>query len=219
MEEKKTEKKKWYKSVSNWLIIVASVILIPILVINIWIMIQAKTNKDEIPSVFGYKPFIVLSGSMEQEIYQGDLVLTKIVDPATLKVNDIIAFRDQEDTVTTHRIIDIITNEGETYFITKGDNNNSQDSNLVSFDDVEGIYLFRIPGIGTFMNSLSKPTTIIIVLLGITLIFVISFVLSTKKQRDLERKEYLEYKKMLEEQKKSKEEKSSTKANKSKKTK
>ena len=87
----KENKKKWYKSVSNWLIIVASIILVPILLVNIWIMVQANTDKDKIPSVFGYKPFIVLSGSMETEIHKGDLIITKIVDPETLKVNDVIA--------------------------------------------------------------------------------------------------------------------------------
>ena len=191
--------KKWYQKVSNWLIIIASIILIPILLINIWIIYQAKTDPNTIPSVFGYKPFIVLSGSMETKIHKGDLIITKIIEPETLKVNDIIAFRDQEDTVTTHRIIDIVEEDGENYFITKGDNNNTQDQNLVEYDDVEGLYQFRIPGIGSIMNSLSEPTTIIIVLLAITLIFIIGFTISTKKQRELERKEFLEYKKMKEE--------------------
>ncbi len=204
--------KKWYQKVSNWLIIIVCLILIPILLINIYIMYQAKTNKDEIPSIFGYKPFIVLSGSMETKIFKGDLIITKIIAPETLKVNDIIAFRDAEDTVTTHRIIDIVDKEGITYFITKGDNNNTQDQNLVELEDVEGIYLFRIPGVGSIMNSLSEPTTIIIILLGVTLIFIIGFTISTKKQRDLEHKEYLEYKRMKEEQEKSSTEKKTKKS-------
>ncbi len=219
----KNNNKKWYKSVSNWLIIVATIVLVPILLINIWIMIQANTNKDKIPSVFGYKPFIVLSGSMETEIYKGDLIITKIVEPETLKINDIIAFRDSENTVTTHRIINIVEDEGEKYFITKGDSNKSQDENLVEFKDVEGIYLMRFPGLGSAMNALSEPTTIIIVLLGITLIFVAGFSISSKKQRELEKKEFLEYKKMKEEQakveeKESKEKKESTKKSPSKKS-
>ena len=203
MENKSS--KKWYQKISNWLIIVACVILIPILLINLWIIIQSYTNKDKIPSVFGYKPFIVLSGSMETKIHKGDLIITKIIEPEALKIDDIIAFREHEDnTVITHRIIDIIENEGKTYFITKGDNNNTQDQNLVELNDVEGIYVLRIPGIGSIMNSLSEPTTIIIVLLGITLIFVIGFVIANKKQRDLERQEFLEFKKMQEEKAKEK---------------
>ena len=124
---------KWYRKPGNWITIVICIILIPLLIINASIIIQANTNKDEVPSVFGYKPFIVLSGSMEYEIHQGDLIFVKTINPETLKEKDIIAFRDQQGTVTTHRIIDIVNKNGETYFITKGDNNNSQDQNFVEF--------------------------------------------------------------------------------------
>lgn len=211
------EGKKWYQSFSNWLIIIGCVILIPILVINLWIMFQSKTNSDKVPSVFGYKPFMVLSGSMESDIHKGDLILTKETDPTKLKINDIIAFRDAAGTITTHRIIDIVVNDGQTYFITKGDNNTTQDQNLVALNDVEGIYVGRIPGIGSMMDSLSKPTTIMILVVGITAIFVIGFMISNKKQQDAERKEFLEYKLMKElEEKKQKEELESDKTKKTK---
>lgn len=211
------EGKKWYQSFSNWLIIVGCVILIPILVINLWIMFQSKTDSDKVPSVFGYKPFMVLSGSMESDIHKGDLIITKETDPTKLKVNDIIAFKDAAGTITTHRIIDIVVNDGENYFITKGDNNSTQDLNLVALEDVEGIYVGRIPGIGSMMDSLSKPTTIMILVFGITIIFGIGFMISTKKQRELERKEFLEYKLMKElEEKKQKEELESGKTKKTK---
>lgn len=206
--------RKWYQKVSNWILMIVCMVLVPVLIMNISIMIQANTNKDEVPSVFGYKPFIVLSGSMETEIKKGDLIIVEVTDPQTLEVNDVIAFRDAQETVTTHRIIEIVEKDGETYFITKGDNNDSQDQNLVEFDDVEGIYVTRISGVGNMLNSLAQPTTIVIVVLGVTVIFGISFVVSNKKQRDEEQKEFLEYKRMKEEQErleKEKEEKKTTK--------
>ena len=201
VEEMKKGGKKWYNSFSNWLVILACIILIPILVINLSIMFQAKQDESKVPSIFGFKPFIVLSGSMEKEIHKGDMIITKVVsDPTSLGVDDVIAFRDAEGTVTTHRIIDVVLEDGETYFITKGDNNNTQDLNLVSAkSDIEGIYVGRIPGIGSMMSSLAEPTTIIMLVLGVTVIFVIGFSISTKKQRELERKEFLEYKRMKEE--------------------
>ncbi len=201
------KKGKWYKSISNWLFIIACVILIPMLFMNLSIMSQAKKDKDKVPNIFGFKPFMVLSGSMETEIRKGDLIITKIVDATTLKIDDVIAFRDAEGTVTTHRIIDIVEENQTTYFITKGDNNSTQDRNLVELSDVEGIYIGRIPGIASIMKSLTEPTTIIILILGITSIFVIGFTISTKKQKDIERKEFLEYKRMKEkEENKEKEE-------------
>lgn len=194
----KKEEKKRSKSLGDWAITIACIILVPVLLINLWIMIQSKTNQDKVPSVFGYKPFMVLSGSMEGKILKGDLILTKTVDAETLKVGDIIAFRDAQGSVTTHRIIDEVTSNGVRYFITKGDNNKTQDQNLVELKDVEGIYVLRIPGVGSIMKSLSEPMTIIILVVGITALFGIGFMISTKKQQDLERLEFLEYKKMKE---------------------
>lgn len=185
--------KKWYSDISNWLFGLLLLILIPILIVNIHIMVQAKNDKDTVPNIFGYKPFIVLSGSMETKIRIGDLIITKIIDPASLKVDDVIAFRDEENTVTTHRIIDIIDKDGTTYFVTKGDNNSSQDRYLVKYKDVEGIYITRIPGIGQALNELSKPTTMIIVILGITIVFILLFSISNKKMRKKEQEEYRRY--------------------------
>lgn len=197
--------RKWYNKPSNWGMIIACLILIPMLVINLYIIYQAKTNKDEVPSILGYKPFIVLSGSMETKIHRGDLIFVKEIEPSELVLEDVIAFRDAEETITTHRIIEIVEREGITYFITKGDNNNNQDQNLVEFEDVEGIYVGRIPGVGNVMNALAEPTTIIIIGLGITILFVIGYSISNKKLKDEERREFLEYKRLkeLEEQKKS----------------
>ena len=90
--------KKWYRSFSSWLVIIACIILIPVLLGNLYIIYQSKTNKDKVPSLFGYKPFIVLSGSMEGKIHKGDLIITKQTNPKKLKVNDIIAFRYSENT-------------------------------------------------------------------------------------------------------------------------
>ncbi len=197
----KKGEKKWYKSPSNWLVIVCCIILVPILLVNLFIIFQSKTNKDAVPSVFGYKPFIVLSGSMESDIHKGDLIITKNVKTDDLKVDDIIAFRDAAGTITTHRIIDIVEKDGKNSYITKGDNNSTQDRNLVSEDAVEGIYVGRIPGLGSMMDKLAEPTTIVILVLGVTVLFVIGFMISTKKQSELEKKEYLEFKLMKEKEK------------------
>lgn len=204
----KKEKKKSPKIWSNILFLVISIILCLALVLNLSIMFQASKDKDKVPSVFGIKPFMVLSGSMETEIKVGDLILTRVIDPDTLKVGDVIAFRDEEGTVTTHRIIDLVEEDNKTYYITKGDNNNTQDKNLVEKKDVEGLYIGRIPGVGSIMKSLSDPTVIIISIAGITFLFVIGFMISNKKWQDKERKEFLEYKrqKELEQQENSKKE-------------
>lgn len=198
--------KKWYQKISNWLSIIFCIILIPLLLINLSIILQAKNNEDVVPSVFGYKPFIVLSGSMETEIFRGDLIIVKEINPKDLQINDVIAFRDAENTVTTHRIIDIIEKDEKIYFVTKGDNNSSQDQNLVELDEVEGLYVTKITGLGNVFNSLAKPTNIIILFLIVTLGFGIGLYISTKKERNIEHQEFLEYKRQKQLQEKTKEE-------------
>ena len=187
--------KKWYQKVSNWLFGIVVVILLSILAINIHITIQARNNENVVPSVFGYRPFFVLSGSMEKEIHKGDLIITKIIEPSTLKINDVIAFRDEENTVTTHRIIDMIERDGNTYFVTKGDNNNTQDQNLVEYKDVEGIYVGRVPLVGTILNELAKPVNAVILVMGITIIFILLFQRTSRKIKLEEQAEFLAYKK------------------------
>lgn len=189
---------KWYQDISNWITIIICVIFVPILIINVSIMYQANTDKEKIPSIFGYKPFIVLSDSMDNSIRKGDLIFVRVIDPSKLNKKDIIAFRDDEGTVTTHRIIDIVNHDNIDYFVTKGDNNDSQDQSLVEYNDIEGVFEFRIPYVGNIFNSLASPTVIIIIVLGVTIIFGLAFYASTKRQREKEHQEFLEYKRQKE---------------------
>lgn len=103
------------------------IMCILMLIIEIGIIIQAITHKDKIPNIFGIKPMIVLSGSMETQISVGDLAIVKNIDAKELKEGDIIAFRNGENTVTTHRIVEIKEENGNLSFTTKGDNNNTND--------------------------------------------------------------------------------------------
>ena len=170
-------------------------ILVILATIFAYIFIQTKVNPDKVPSLFGYKPFIVLSGSMETEIYKGDLVIVKDINPSDLKENDIIAFREDKKHVVTHRIIEVSNESGETKFITKGDNNNTKDDGSVKFDQVEGKYLFKIKGFGNVLLVLQRPFTLITIL-GLILIFgVLWIVLGNDRLSKSERKELEELRK------------------------
>ena len=113
------------------------IIFLPVLIINLILIIKSYLNQNDIPTIFGFKPFIVLSGSMEPTIMTGDIAIIKDIKPEELKVGDIIAFRSGKS-VITHRIIEINNEEEE--LITKGDNNNTEDRYPVSFSNVEGLY-------------------------------------------------------------------------------
>lgn len=127
------------------------VILLPILLINLTLIVKSYTNADEVPSLGGYFPMIVLTDSMHPEIQSGDLILCRTIEAEDVKGNDVITFYDpmgNGTTVVTHRVLEIHSQDGALTFITKGDNNNVEDQVPVEADDVIGIYLSRIPGAG-----------------------------------------------------------------------
>ena len=175
-------------------------ILLIILMMNVYVIIQTKSKPNSVPSIFGYKPFIVLSGSMETEIYVGDLVFVKEVNPSTLKVNDIIAFRDSENFVTTHRIINILNIDKGRCFETKGDNNNTKDESIVCPDSIEGKYHFKISKVGNAILFIQQPLGFIVLMLTLLIICIFIYLISNKKISnqisDEEWKEFEEFKKI-----------------------
>lgn len=183
---------KIVKKILNILVII---ILVGIVILSGIVFINSKKNPNEIPSIFGYKPFVVLSGSMETEIYKGDLVIVKKIDAKDLKENDIIAFRDDENYVVTHRIVEKTENNGNIQFITKGDNNNIKDDGYVVASQIEGIYKFKIAGLGNVVMFMQRPSTLIITLVLIFAGGIAFIAIDNNKLSADERKELEEYRK------------------------
>ena len=156
------------------------IFVIPILFFSTVILVDSYRNPNEIPSFFGWKPFIVLSGSMESEIFPGDVVVVKEVSEDQLKENDIIAFKE-DNFVVTHRIVKIEEVDGEKRYITKGDNNNSLDANYVTFEEVEGLYQFKISGIGNFALFLQTPIGMAV---GLSIPILILILIQMKESKD-----------------------------------
>ena len=71
---------------------VLCIILIPILLINITLIAKSYINKDEVPSIGGAFPLIVLTDSMYPDIKSGDLIICNTAEAEDVKVNDVISF-------------------------------------------------------------------------------------------------------------------------------
>ncbi len=127
------------------------VILLPVLLINITLIAKSYLNADEVPSVGGKFPMIVLTDSMYPVIESGDLIICNTAEADEIKVDDVISFYDpmgSGTSVVTHRVMEIVTESGEIEFRTKGDNNNAEDTALVPAENLIGIYQSRIPKVG-----------------------------------------------------------------------
>ena len=144
---------------------VLCVILVPILIINITLIIKSFTIKDEVPSVGGIFPLIVLTDSMYPEIESGDLIINKTIDPEEVKNGDVISFFDPAGngtTIVTHRVVGITSEDGGIAFRTKGDYNNTEDKLSVPVEDVVGVYFARIPNAGHVAMFMQTTTGLII---------------------------------------------------------
>lgn len=159
------------------------VIVLPFLIFNLTLIIKSKLYPDKIADFMGYKPFIVMSGSMETTINIGDLVIVKKVNSSNIHTGDIIAFKNG-DIVISHRVREVINDSGTYKFKTKGDNNNVADDFIVSSDAIEGIFVNKIPGLGSILLFLGKPIGLLMVILVIiivsTALYFVKFGYSTK---------------------------------------
>ena len=99
-----------------------------------------------IPKAMGYEEMAVLTGSMEPNYPVGALIFVKEEDPEKLKVGDVITYRLDEDTVVTHRIVEI--NRDEQTVTTKGDANEDKDGSPVSYSNIVGKAHFKVPFLG-----------------------------------------------------------------------
>ena len=176
--------------ISKVINIVILIILIPILTISVTLIVKSCIDKDNVPSICGYSPLIVLSGSMETEIYTGDLIIVKKVEISSLKQGDVIAFYtdDTKKTVITHRIVEIANKNGNIKFITKGDNNNTKDSGTVDSSLVVGKYQnIRFERLGNVAMFLQTPTGICIMIsIPIFILIVAQYVQNRKDKKELE---------------------------------
>lgn len=150
---KKKDQKNTTLSHKIWTVIgvVLCVILIPILAINLTLIVKSYTNTEEVPSVGGWLPLIVLTDSMYPEIESGDLIICHTEEAENIKDGDIIAFFDPAGngtTIVTHRVTDVTTQDGTLAFQTKGDANNVEDAMPVPAEDLVGVYQRRIPNMG-----------------------------------------------------------------------
>lgn len=105
-----------------------------------------------IVGVFPIYPSVILTGSMVPDIYPGDVVLVEKIlseeEVYKLKEGDIINFK-LDDITVTHRIKEVIFDEaGNVSFITKGDNNDSEDQWIVLPNNLKGKVEKVVPKVG-----------------------------------------------------------------------
>lgn len=179
-------------NIKNKLNIIAYIILLPILIYNTILIAKAIINPRETPNFLGIKTYVIISGSMQPNLKIGDVVVVKNIKQEDLKIGDIISFREGQN-VVTHRVVDILKNEDNIRYKTKGDNNNAEDEGLVEYTSIEGKVVKIIPKLGNLALILQGKITIIFIALVIYMYLMRS---GTLKRRKMSRRQKrIEYEK------------------------
>ncbi len=167
-------------------------ILIPIIIFNFTLIIKSFMKPNETPDFFGYKSFVIVSGSMEPTIKKQDAILVKKIPEAEIKVNDIISFTTKNQINVTHRVIEIQEENGIKKYTTKGDNNNTEDKEKITYEQIEGKYQFRINQFGMVIQILKSKVTLFLLVIAIILITYYQGRIKKKKQERKQKREKYE---------------------------
>lgn len=166
--------------VLTWAILIfASISLLSVLLL--------QSSGERVPSVFGKAFLTVRSSSMEPVIRQGDLIVADVLsedERVDLTEGDIITFYtdlngDGREELNTHRIVAVEHRaDGQTYYTTRGENNPTDDAQVVPQDRVLGRYVgWRIGDVGRVADFVRSPTGLFVcVVLPMLVFFLYSLV-------------------------------------------
>lgn len=131
--------------------IIVILILVGAILLAYFLDVTRRGNSAEWQAPL-YGAYVIVSGSMEPSIKVNDAIVIKRTESTDLEVGDVVTYRSLDPSfygiMITHRIIDIVNEDGEIRYVTKGDANQTRDRSLVSLDQIYGEVIMRIPKLG-----------------------------------------------------------------------
>lgn len=132
--------------------VVASIlkgIFMLMLILFIFMVCLQRFSNNEV-SLFNFRIFTVISGSMEPKYKIGDVLVSVETDPKDIKVGDVVSYhgekRDLKDKVVTHQVMSIEKDDaGKYYFHTKGICENCLvEDPVVSENQLYGVVKYKV---------------------------------------------------------------------------
>lgn len=162
-------------------------IFLVIILYNVVLLYMSYIDKFDTPSFYIYKAYLISTESMEPELKKGDAIIIKKVAEDQLRINDIVTFKINGE-IITHRIVRIDEVNSEKFYITKGDNNNVEDSDELRFSDIEGKQIIKIPHLGNIVAGLKNGIVIILVVLIALIMYLNKIEMKEKSEARREKK-------------------------------
>ncbi|WP_423920016.1 signal peptidase I [Frigoribacterium sp. 2-23] len=130
------------RAASHWLRLVVGTLSRVVLYSALGLMLWAAA-----PSLIGWTPTTVMTGSMEPRIHPGDVVVAKTISAADLRVGQVLLFDDPDQAghLRFHRLAAI---SADGTLTTRGDANAQNDSTPVAESAVHGVGYLRVPYVG-----------------------------------------------------------------------
>lgn len=172
------------EKIKTIIMVALTVLLLPVLIINLTLIIKGSLNSKTPPDVFGIAPLAVTSGSMsgenEDSFDEGALIFVQLLDEegaAALQTGDVITFYTSEIYVT-HRIVAVNRDEGGNVvsFVTQGDANDTTDG-AIPIENVIGKCVGSVAGLGNFAIFMQTPAGILVIVGVPVLLFILYDVL------------------------------------------
>jgi signal peptidase len=133
--------------------------LIALIAVVLFVLFLAK-----IVPMTGHQTIIIGGGSMQPAIQLGSAVIIGPVRPEELAAGDVVSLQiGTNQTIFTHRIVEVVSRPDGTWVRTKGDANAHPDPTLVAASAIIGRVQWTIPWAGFLLALLSAPAGVIFV--------------------------------------------------------
>jgi signal peptidase len=120
----------------------------------VWTLVGIMAIATWAPHMSRFKTDIIVGQSMEPTIPLYSVIVVEPVDPASIRVGDVITFQqpDEPDRRVTHRVQKIEHGKGGVLqFVTKGDNNEVRDPWRVTYEQQGYRVRTHVPHVGWIM--------------------------------------------------------------------
>lgn len=160
--------KNFLYKIIGYILNILLIIITLLILVGIYYIIQIKILKNDFANLCGYTFFEVATGSMENTINIGDVVIVNLTKD--VNENDIIVYKDDSNFIT-HRLIKKQADK----LITRGDANNSEDK-PINEDQILGKVIYIVPKMGIFRKIFISKEILglviaILILLGILFVY------------------------------------------------
>lgn len=144
-----------------------------------------------------YATVKIITHSMEPTIPTGTYILAEKADAESVRVGDVIMFYSRDPQIygriNTHRVVEVVSENGEFSFITRGDNNPANDSYPVYAKDLIGRYVKNADFLTSFAGFFSNPVVFFIfVIIPAAALVIVCMLDVVKKAKEVRMKMLVE---------------------------